>query len=131
PVPAAGYRVPESFLFNRQRGRAPAGALGADPKQGHPTATATGAGSRSVCRALGSWAIGSSPSLGGDNRAKTRCDPNAGSSFCPGGGYRTTISHPWPVEPVVFLRRRPSRRSLETRTWRPCVHPVIKAHEIQ
>src|SRR5690606_20116175 len=42
-----------------------------------------------------------------------------------------TISHPWPVEPVVFLRRRPSRRSLETRTWRPCVHPVIKAHEIQ
>src|SRR5690606_11116902 len=39
-----------------------------------------------------------------------------------------TISHPWPVEPVVFLRRRPSRRSLETRTWRPCVHPVIKAH---
>lgn len=43
----------------------------------------------------------------------------------------STISHPWPVEPVVFLRRRPSRRSLETRTWRPCVHPVIKAHEIQ
>src|SRR5690606_37334527 len=61
---------------------APAGALGADPKQGHPTATATGAGSRSVCRALGSWAIGSTPSQGGDNRAKTRCDPNAGSSFC-------------------------------------------------
>src|SRR5690606_4332918 len=30
-----------------------------------------------------------------------------------------------------FLRRRPSRRSLEARTWRPCVHPVIKAHEIQ
>src|SRR5690606_36674104 len=30
-----------------------------------------------------------------------------------------------------FLRRRPSRRSLEVRTWRPCVHPVIKAHEIQ
>src|SRR5690606_40625842 len=53
-----------------------------------PTATAAGAGSRSVCRALGSWAIGSAPSQGGDNRAKTRCDPNAGSSFCPGGGYR-------------------------------------------
>src|SRR5690606_1015730 len=29
------------------------------------------------------------------------------------------------------LRRRPSRRSLEARTWRPCVPPVIKAHEIQ
>src|SRR5690606_25661518 len=43
--------------------------------------------------------------------------------------HLTTISHPWPVEPVVFLRRRPSRRSLETRTWRPCVHPVIKAHD--
>jgi len=46
--------------------------------------------------------------------------------------FHATISHPWPVESVgFFLRRRPSRRSLEARTWRPCVHPVIKAHEIQ
>src|SRR5690606_12031429 len=88
PIPAGGYWIPEIFLFKRQHGRAPAGALGADPKQGHPTATATGAGLRSVCRALGSWAIGSAPSQGGDNRAKTHCDPNAGSSFCPDVGYR-------------------------------------------
>src|SRR5690606_28692108 len=86
PIPAGGYWILEIFLFKRQHGRAPAAALGADPKQGHPTATATGAGSRSVCRALGSWAIGRAPSQGGDNTAKTRCDPNAGSSCGPGGG---------------------------------------------
>src|SRR5690606_39550957 len=50
--------------------------------------------------------------------------------ICREGEGVTTISHPWPVESVgFFLRRRPSRRSLEARTWRPCVHPVIKAHE--
>src|SRR5690606_11261427 len=52
--------------------------------------------------------------------------------FSSGDDIATTISHPWPVESAgFFLTRRPSRRSLEARTWRPCVHPVIKAHEIQ